>query len=794
MEVTRKLIDIPDASSAVEYQAGQFTADSMTFTGKDIQWWTTNVLTGAAKYLELKVNVYLVQGNTVTTDNAVVFSGFVDDIRQQNNTDHVEFTVYTAQDVASRTPAEILTAQYINPDVDGSGLSGLAMPNIPYMYITDAAILGYELQLGTHTIEYDYNNGAHQARLDGGRWVPLAPSTGFFVLGNSETPEDDAERLQIYIADTNAMTRGDDEVADNLVVIDTSERLPRQWHKFVGVDFLMRHILRTGFEIPDDVFDEDAFTLPTFEIPAAKGLPKVSFVDIPPADESIIGLKPAIVALTSDGEAVALFIAVGSRVYLCDPQFNFYFDLELGLDPELTVVRMWWSERTEDLWILATDDLNSPDFVSASLFRFNGTLESVNIGCSPFAIELIDFDWSGAGDYRYGIVYYTGTGQVREVDGTAVTDALLFSATTFGSPTPGNWAGQRERNKFMFHAFAGTYRIFQISLDGSGAWNSDGAINTDVGSSIIRAGYSDAEDRLYFVSFNSSAEPVLRGQAVDGGQVTDIYTFEDDDVISGMQYISDRVWFVASRTGYLRSIRENMMTVEDGRTFLNIPRYFPFTSFNGRIYGLEGGLAGRRFQFSTVLSMYVSLANFEGTNVTDALYRILNAFMLVANISSTKRIQVRHRWDPVGELPQTSGETMTVDTRVATDIQTDDTTYKGVEFVSVSNDNVTVTYNGTDFNKRVLSTARRAELSNTFIPDQLVEDIAFYAYQFFHQSRVVYTIPTGAWPSFQYEPLDNFNGSFSGTNIEKTIIGEGYPIYGLRMNLTTGDMEVQVLV
>ncbi|TAK54380.1 MAG: hypothetical protein EPO24_13185, partial [Bacteroidetes bacterium] len=98
---------------------------------------------------ELKIEMQLEGADDVLT----VFSGFVDLQGAEFNerTDNVKFDVYSYDDRASRIPAELLTTQYINGDIDGSGTDGLVLPEIPYLYMKDANIASYVLQPGLHT-------------------------------------------------------------------------------------------------------------------------------------------------------------------------------------------------------------------------------------------------------------------------------------------------------------------------------------------------------------------------------------------------------------------------------------------------------------------------------------------------------------------------------------------------------------------------------------------------------------------------------------------------------------------
>lgn len=198
IEVTDKIIAIPDAASTIEYEIGQFTSDSITLEGDDIQYWTNIFNVPDATYIEMKIVGTLGQNGDLCTDEAIIFSGFIDKIgvtyTESSNT--VSFTAFTAQELGNRIAAENLTTQYVEQDVqqDGTNIHGLFLLNVPGLFVTNANLADEELQLGDHVLGYSFNqdsfaqesnqilNGTFANGTDG--WVT---SSGWTVAGNKIT-------------------------------------------------------------------------------------------------------------------------------------------------------------------------------------------------------------------------------------------------------------------------------------------------------------------------------------------------------------------------------------------------------------------------------------------------------------------------------------------------------------------------------------------------------------------------------------------------------------------------------
>jgi hypothetical protein len=211
---------------------------------------------------------------------------------------------------------------------------------------------------------------------------------------------------------------------------------------------------------------------------------------------------------------------------------------------------------------------------------------------------------------------------------------------------------------------------------------------------------------------------------------------------------------------------------------------------NDLICGIDVG--GRVWQFSTVLKFYVSVADFEGMTITEAYNAILQAYNLVGNISSTKTAHVYQRGNEKGE-PITTGNTLSLSQNEIASIQQIPLSYSSVAWLEVTNGKTTYSFNGNAYNKKVLATVRKLELSNDFIPDEIVQSLCYNAFRFFNIDRSMYTIVLKCIPFFQYETLDNCNFSINTGHINISVLGDTFPIYATTF-ARDGNMTLEVLV
>jgi hypothetical protein len=507
---------------------------------------------------------------------------------------------------------------------------------------------------------------------------------------------------------------------------------------------------------------------------------------MPPENTTYNALPTALANDTKD-----LFVGVGNRVYRYSLWPGVY-ELLATIDDDFVITKLLYNGRNNHLWIYGFDSTGTED--NAKVWRLvthgtgEGTLSSSMdmIYSSKTALELFDYEYA-TGSYKYALVY-RNNGEIRQVHGTSMADTLILTQASNSN----YFAYMKAGNEFTYdwdEVIGGTKKRSKLHINGSGAWVDDGEICSNVyGATIsgVRC-YHEAENRLYYFDYGQGKLYWISPTSTGEGTLIETLT---PAAVDFMQYIpaQSRLFFTAGPDGYLYEAHDAAAT-KLRSTAGTITRIgYGFTEMDGMMYGLDE--ARRLYQYGETLALYVPLADFSGQTMTDALFQLLRGFNLVCTINSYKKAKIFRRGDMAGE-PTTTAHTLELTVNEASEIVEENADYgAAMKWVQFSNGTVTWNYNGTDYQTRVFSDVRTLDVTNKLIPDEIVQDVCYYAYQFFKTDRVLYTINLGLVPLFQYEPLDNCQVTFTGTKIEKS--GSG-PLYSVTL-MSDGSMEVQVVI
>jgi hypothetical protein len=763
-EITSRILSAPPAIADLEWEVGSVSMSSMSLTGVDIAWWKANVF-DASDYIELKIIFTLGLDTDACSDLVYAFSGFLEKDPQYNElADSVAFNASTAQDIGNGIPAEKLSIQYVNTDIDGAGTDGLILPNIPLLFVKDAGVTDYFLKIGTHTIGYKFTAGSpdvYEANLDGGEWVTL--SNGDNTLGNAATPGDDTERVMLYVADTTHLPKAGEEIQDSVIVVAEGDTLPRQWHRYISVRAMLRKIFaQVGIE---------TITFDTLEMDVAEAGSKVSFLDAPPNDDTIWDVKYAMV---SDG--TDLWIAVRNRLYKRNMVTGEY-TLKATLTSGRVITRLWYDETNDAVWVYSQQSLTNE---AGSLLRhtISTAANSSEISLpnsNRYSIELFP---------GWGLVYVnTATRAVRGVDFDTLTEQLIITAATLGYGVgDGPMAG------FVYmhdgHLFIQTREVgvgdYYHELYYDVIWEDGGKVLTLTAPYQVAA-FDDAEDRIYFYDgVNCKVKSHPRTSATE----TELLTL-GQEIVEAMVYTGGKVYVTTPKLGQLWELESNNAALLNFLGPRLYTKYFCFAELDGRIYGIDEG--GRLYHYADKLAMYIPLADFSGSQVTGALNAIVNSFQLLSSISSTKQAFIYRRGNSSGAI-QTTGNALSL---TITDVSQILETIRYTEacgLAVVDNGSVRYTYDGSVYNVETLSDVRRISIDSPLVPNEIVQDLCHHIYQYFKTARTMYVLDLGCVPLFQYEPCDGLSVDFTATKIQKT--SAAGVIYGTTLT-PDGSMQVR---
>ena len=800
-DISDRLAEVPDIVARLEYAVGQNNTDSIELALHGITWlraniFTSSVMADATKYIEIKLE-YSLEG---ASDSIPAFYGFIDKdaIRPVELEDLIYTVAYTSQDLGHRVAAENLTTRYVETDVDGAGTDGLILHDIPGLFPTDANLSSYVLKVGEHKIDYELNGGERRARLDGGEWVMLTTASSTYQLGDGKTAAEDTQRLEIYASAFTEMPTVEDTFSDYVVVLTAGDTLPFQWYSRTAV----RVLLGEAFS----AIGIDSVTFDSLQMNTWDGGSKLSWVDGPPNDSSISGAK---YALESDG--TDLFIGVGNKVYRRVKASDSY-SLLCTLETGYVIKRIFYSYRSgdhEDLWILylsgTTLKLNVYRIDTATLLT-STTLSTVLNSVAVTSMTVLDYNYTGS-SWKYALVY--------SVDVTGSDKGFIYSAEYSGStisltqrfnaPYDPVSNGYGFLSNFMYKKSAGLVRVQctytasargydEFTISSGGAWTQNPNVFATTAMELYDlAAYHPSDDRVYH--FASSINGI-KSHPADSFSSTTNATFDASGEDCGwIIYGGGKVWFTTHHYALeaadkLDEYNLYSLTGNPGSpTFETLGAYCNetlLTYAGDRIYGLSANRV--LFQYHTTLGFYVPKARFPRKSITSALNEMLQAFNLVSTIGGAKTGFVFRRGDHTG-APADSGYTLALTDDEVAEVYEDTNKYLKCALVKVAGETEENTYDGTNFGVEVLSDKRLVDLNNQLIPDALVDDMAYYIYQFFKTSRTVYRVLVDV-PLFQYEPFDECVLALGSGKIPVSASGV---IYGTTLRMD-GSMLIEVLI
>lgn len=715
--------NIPTFKNDLEINLSQFSASKLSLIGLDISLWDTNFF-NYANFLELKVE-YILSG--LTGEAVVVFAGWVEKkkgsfvVKRQERANTVHFDVWSYPDYADEVHASSMVAQYIDEDIDGAGASGLVLPHIKSLYVTDANITSFVLKKGVHTISYQVDGVNKQAKLDDGDWVTLSTGNNTLINGDAD------QKVTVYAKSTIPAAG---EFSDDIIVDTPADTFPKNWYYTVGVRFL----LTTLFGMAGIT----ALSFDALEYDTADGGKKISFLDLVPNDASITLARDA---MESDG--TYLWCGVGNKLYRRNMTTGEYV-LKQTLTAGYRIRRILFNARNGHLWIFYYTGANVTKLRRYIIGTDTLSAEIAITDAHPQSITISDYNSLLSG-YVYSVVYLDTTGYVKEVDGStlAITTIVTTSSSNdfvlFSSST---------RQIYYFRGAA----MYLISRDiDTGIWADDGLQYTySIG--YTRWAYHASEQRVYFfMSEGSPSHYKIKSHTLVSNTITEVLDLGvagNDNFVSAMHYSTTETSVAFTTAGQdLYLLASNAGTLVDAGVY---HKWHTMADHGSRLYGVD--VLGRLYHYANVVALYVETAKFTGMKVRGAIEKACSSFNLVYKISSIKNARVQRRSDSNGNVV-TSGQTVALTSDNMRDISDESFYGDAYDIVKVSNGTNEVNYDGSVFDAIAFDKEKVYPLESDWIPNEILEDLAFNLYQFFSVFHKIYMVPSPA-ALMQYECLD----------------------------------------
>lgn len=781
VDVTSFLTELPAITQRIEYELGQFSSDSISFTARNIDWWEANVFNATA-YIELKITATMSMGTITTTDVFYAFSGFIDKVGVQYDeiNDTVSFDVFTADELGNRISALNINTQYINTDCDGSGTNGLILPAISGIYVTDAS----GLKIGLHTIEYVY--ATRQVRVDDGAYSTMGGSDESITLYNLAADES----IVIWI-DYGAISQSEVAITDYIIVVTASTAIPRQPYYKLG--------LKTTLKKAYSQIGIDTVTFDTLELNTFDGGKKISLFENVPEDSSIIGKRSTIV-----GDGTDLYFTVANKLYKRTTSTGLYsLVATYSADGNAYGKKLMWNARNSEFWIYyqsTNGDCIKKISIDGDVISAEVVLSATPSTVNRYSVEPVDVNYAGT-SWKYGILWMKpeDPAVIRFISSASMTSASIFNypSTVKTVQYQADFIFTKATNDFQILLYstsvAGTI-LAQFQIDGSGDFQLIGVLSgRTTWTSFSIGAYHPSEDRLYYYEYtsggiNTSIKSIPRDAA---GSATTVLSGAYYNPRKTLMLYADGQVFTATRgyllagvdlNGTLYSIISNTATVLDSSIYSE----YGALTFQGRLYGIDG--TGSLYQYHTVLNMFTQKDLIGQSTVKDFITNILQSYNLTSTISANKTAFVYRRGNDAGDI-QSTGNNITLGESNISQIQRVINEYQKILWVKVTSGETSYSYDGTTYNAGILSDSKTLEISNDLIPEAIVQDLAKYFYAFYHTAHDKYTFNVDV-PLMQYEVMDGV--TISTTNTKILVNSSTGLITGQTIN-NDGSMSLEVI-
>lgn len=790
-DVTGYVSNIPTIKQKIEYDLGQYSSDSVTLSAFDIEWWnntifTGSVLTNAADNVEVKIMARVGLNDDFAADSVVVFSGVIDkaSINFNEVDDTVDFDVLSYDALLGTIQIENLTTQIKDATLSGGTVTGSVLLGIPGVYITNVSSSGYVVPQGVHSLTYEHVHESGSGNKIAFKFADGAKVSQSFGYNGTITTynKDNTQKVTLFV--TSSMYTVSSSASAEFIVDGTTTTFPKTWRQREWVYSVIKDIYaRVG--LTDFTFDN--FLLATWD-----GRKIVSYYEQPPAD-NYYGKVNAVRFVSSSN---CLYMGIKDKLFKKSLTTNEYTDLGV-VSSSYNVVRLFQDDVTGgDIWGIVRNDSTH----QYGMFSVNPATDAVN----TYALTERGTGSSGAYghmNFAYvphslgttsGSIWYLNTSGADGGSGITRYSAYEFNISTCTSQLtytyePFSSSGHYGAPDYLGLSDGASYYVAtRYSISNTGFrkiyWNGSAYTGskeqTDQLIPPVFGCYLSGSNKLIWTGLESYG-PVLLFEHVVGagssGYVTDIM---DLSAYSGFMLTgSNEVLLYNNTSGSFCIVNGST-----GLSYLGSPAFvsssvtgpdkyncndLAYDAANDIVYGVTNR-TNLLFKWDDHASMYIDEPIVSGDNYAKTLNQLLRAYNLVATVSPNKSVNVLRRGDDNGTAVSiTSASNFVIDENIASGLKQEKNSFKKFTSIDVNG----TSFNGTSFNLSPLLNERVLSIENTFIPTALLEDMAYYLYQYFSTEHNLYSVELGVIPYFQYEPLDGATLTFNSTKIPLSTTG-----------------------
>ncbi len=797
-DVTEYIAELPSYSQAIEYGIGQFTSDSFSLNGNNINYWQIEWIE-ATEQIEVKIICNIgVSSSVMSSDNAIIATGFIDktSFKLDEAADTCNFLVQSYDEYTNRIDArQILSTN--TSIVNGVTVMYLNKLSGVYIYSCDKT-------LQEMLLVFSYESSVFKIKFNDGVEVPITETNAHFLsvydlkgfscklyLIPRMFEKYTVEQLFIYknLSDSLPVNYYDDKYIPNLFTA-------------IGDQFTTTSESYSFNSITPHDNGYRLCNIQNMTMEYGGGRPKVIFSG---GNSYWIAINNFLIRFTDGfGSLVATFSNT-HYIIKAFPEFITGDELWVVLAPI----------NLDDYYILAHLNITTEDVTEYETNKLPiSTLDNQTVYSNFFATS-------------NSIFYARGNQEMWRMDFIDNQFRRQGNLTLSG-------ANNIDESSFCFSCNNGSFVIVDVSgsihlfnVNGSGT-----LITTPLTSVTNNAIVIDSGGTTYLYYTDTNANINLYTITSSGTVGTNSLPFGTDLKAYGFYKVSNSIYFYGNATKYNSQYytigiinisnlaAPTISTTQDKN--IKIPnidfeiKQTGLTLLDGVYYLLTP--TGRLFQYHTSNSLYTNgTVNLLGKNVRSLLNELCSIYGLIYLCKPNKTLLVFPRTNSSGDVLYQGANYLPINESNIININKKLGEFGKATKIKAESDGYSADYNGTNFDTVDTEIEKIISLNNNILQHSTgmtLQDISKFYYPFFSKTLNVLEL-TFATPNYEYEVTDGAEINLSGTkiNIYGSQVSEWEDVvedwedlqivyntdlsYGLiqKQNINSdGTMEVEVLI
>ena len=321
----------------------------------------------------------------------------------------------------------------------------------------------------------------------------------------------------------------------------------------------------------------------------------------------------------------------------------------------------------------------------------------------------------------------------------------------------------------------GNSTMHKMHVDNTGAWVKDGfspygAASTYFAGSVAAYNYTDNKIYFFWPANNSIYSWTPDGAANTPFQlITAVLNCEAMESDGAANVYCTLRFGGGEQANNIIALSNN--TIKElttaGSNITLTPKKQVYAQYGGLfwdgsiLWGVD--VYGKFFKYDSSISLFIETAKYDGLTVRAAIEKICNSFNLLYKVSSTKSARIQRRSDQAGAV-LTTGDPISLVADNLSDIDDDLFYNDGYDIIHVGNGSNEVDYDGSTYDAVAFDQELVLQIDSDYIPDEILEDLAYNLYAFFSVRHKIANLPCPA-SLMQYECLERSSDHLRRQNV-----------------------------